>query len=85
MVQDTGTDTQQTEVVPPETYKLYDEESGEFTCPFCDGRVLRIADTGECLGECGSAFEREDSNSHWTVDEDSGGTLKEILGVDNGE
>lgn len=80
---DTSTSgTEQSEAVPPETYKLYDEESREFTCPFCGGRVLRISDCADCLGECGRVFDREDPDSLWKVDESSRSSFLEALGVE---
>ncbi|WP_160164238.1 hypothetical protein [Natrialba taiwanensis] len=44
--------------VPPEDYKLWDEEREELRCPFCDGRILRIGTYGECT-DCGEGFKKQ--------------------------
>lgn len=74
--------TEHSEAVPPETYKLYDEDSGKFTCPFCGGRILRIANSADCIGDCQRVFNREDSDSLWKVEEGSRSTFLEALGVE---
>ena len=44
----------------PPGYELFDEETGKYWCPFCEGRLLRIGDYAECL-KCGEAFSRDGS------------------------
>ncbi|WP_165874826.1 hypothetical protein [Natrarchaeobius oligotrophus] len=43
--------------VPPENYELWDEKREELRCPFCDGRILRIGNYGECT-DCGERFRK---------------------------
>lgn len=43
--------------VPPEGYRLYDEETGKYWCPFCGSRILRVGDYAECT-DCGERFRR---------------------------
>lgn len=53
--------------VEPELHQLWDEskgDEGQYRCSECDGRVLRVANTGECL-ECRAEFKRKDENSLW--------------------
>ncbi|MBX0325786.1 hypothetical protein EGH21_22470 [Halomicroarcula sp. F13] len=51
--------------VEPEVYELWNDDESKFICPFCDGRVLRIANHGECLGDCTAVFKRPDEDSLW--------------------
>lgn len=51
--------------VEPEGYVLWDEDRGQYRCPFCDGRLLRVGDFAECL-ECEENFKRADTEGQQT-------------------
>lgn len=48
-------------------YELWDENEGQYRCPFCDSRILRVGTYAECT-DCGEQFRKTNSTEHTEID-----------------